>query len=180
MGGTSIGKDRRKAEGFFERFIVGNGIDIGHGGDPLTPDCKLWDTQQGDATSLAGLEDESFDWAYSSHCLEHLAEPSVALANWWRVVKVGGHLIVAVPDFLLYEHDYWPSKLNSDHKTKWSCGEREGCVSLKAELLKLPHAELIYCRLVDTGYNYDAPRERDQSGTAEVIIEGIVRKHEHA
>jgi SAM-dependent methyltransferase len=177
MGGTTVARPRREAEGFFERFIRGKGIDIGHGGDPLTPDCELWDTTQGDAMMMEGVEDGKFDWVYSSHCLEHIVDPVMALGNWWRIVKVGGYLIVAVPDFELYEHGVWPPVLNVDHKTRWSCEEKEGCVSLKKELEALPGGEMIYCRLVDTGYNYELTKDRDQSGSAEVIVEGVVRKN---
>ncbi len=41
-----------------------------------------------------------FDAAFSSHCLEHLypAEVGVALGEFYRVIKPGGHLIIVVPD----------------------------------------------------------------------------------
>src|SRR6266550_3546901 len=48
-GGTSIAAERRKAEGFFEKFIQGKGIDIGHGGDAIVEGFDLWDWQEGDA-----------------------------------------------------------------------------------------------------------------------------------
>jgi len=81
-------------------------------------------------------------------------------------------LIVAVPDFQLYEHEVWPSKFNFEHKTAWSVEK------LKGLLENLPAAELIYCRLMDTNFDYSSEmKDVEQSGTAEVIVEGVVRKN---
>jgi predicted SAM-dependent methyltransferase len=46
------------------------------------------------------LEDGSVDLIYASHVLEHFstAEVPVLLADWRRVLKDGGELLVAVPD----------------------------------------------------------------------------------
>lgn len=42
--------------------------------------------------------DAAYDFVVSSHCLEHLANPLAALAEWWRVTRPGGHLLLIVPD----------------------------------------------------------------------------------
>ena len=52
-----------------------------------------------DATDLAGIPDGSYDLALSSHVLEHVANPLRALAEWRRVVGVGGHIVLVVPHF---------------------------------------------------------------------------------
>jgi SAM-dependent methyltransferase len=52
-----------------------------------------------EAKLLTGIADESYDFALSSHCLEHLADPISALLEWRRVVKKDGHLLILVPDF---------------------------------------------------------------------------------
>ena len=46
------------------------------------------------------LADESVDWAYSNHTLEHIPyyEVQPTVAEWVRVIKPGGVLRVAVPD----------------------------------------------------------------------------------
>jgi SAM-dependent methyltransferase len=117
-GETSKAKDRRMHEGFFEHFCVGRGIDIGYGGDPLLPDCNVWEAEHGDAQYLRGLEGGTYDFVYSSHTLEHMPNPGVALANWWRVLKPGGFLILYIPDRDLYEKKVTlPSRWNKDHKT---------------------------------------------------------------
>jgi len=51
-----------------------------------------------EATSLHGLGDHSYDFILSSHCLEHVANPLAALAEWRRVVRPGGHFLLLLPD----------------------------------------------------------------------------------
>lgn len=100
-------------------YFKGRGIDIGCGPDPL-PGAEKWDAQDGDAEYLATIPDESFDFVYSSHCLEHMRSVHRALLNWSRVLKVGGFLFVVVPEWTLYEHRQWPSLHNPDHKATFA------------------------------------------------------------
>jgi SAM-dependent methyltransferase len=114
---TTKARPRREREGFFQKYCSGRGLDIGYGGDPLTPDCLGWDIEHGDAQYLMGIEDQTFDFVYSSHTLEHMANPGVALRNWWKAVKPGGHLILYLPHRDLYEkRQTLPSRWNMDHK----------------------------------------------------------------
>ena len=36
----------------------------------------IYDAPQGDAQKLANVDDDSFDFLFSSHCLEHVRDPS--------------------------------------------------------------------------------------------------------
>ena len=119
---------RRYYDGaFHSRYFVGEGVDIGGGPDPLgqyvnifpcIQSCRTWDLEDGDAQFMAGVADGTFDFVHSSHCLEHMVDPKLALEHWFRVLKPGGFLIVTIPDENLYEHELRPSRFNSDHK--WS------------------------------------------------------------
>ncbi len=51
-----------------------------------------------EATCLTGLDDNSYDFVLSSHCLEHVANPLAALHEWRRIVRPGGFLILVLPD----------------------------------------------------------------------------------
>ena len=75
-------------------------MDIGYGGDLLVKNCRGWDFEDGDAQYLKGLGDESFDFVYSSHNLEHLCrhEVPIALHEFHRVICAGGALEITVPD----------------------------------------------------------------------------------
>lgn len=114
---TTKARERRKREGFFEKFCTGRGLDVGYGGDILTPNCVGWDMEHGDAQYLRGVPDESYDFVSSSHTLEHMVDPAVSLKNWWRVVRPGGYLILYLPHRDLYEKKKTlPSRWNLDHK----------------------------------------------------------------
>jgi len=50
-----------------------------------------------DATDLSEIPAQHYDFLLSSNCLEHIANPLRALAEWRRVLKSGGVLVLAVP-----------------------------------------------------------------------------------
>jgi SAM-dependent methyltransferase len=186
----SIG--RRLADpNFARRYFVGHGLDIGGRPDPLVLYGELfpllksvwtWDWEDGDAQYMAGVSDSSFDFVFASHCLEHLRDPVEGLANWFRILKPGGHLVVCVPDEDLYEQGRFPSTFNRDHKTTWTIFKQRSWSSFSRNLLDVAQglgaaAEIRKIELIDSLYRYSLPRY-DQSLTpvAECAIELIVRK----
>jgi predicted SAM-dependent methyltransferase len=110
----------------FSSYLHGHGIDIGAGNDPLVlPDMvegsvRSWDVNDGDAQVMEGVVSETYDFVYSSHCLEHMRDVPEALASWIRILKPSGFLYTVVPDYLFYEKGCWPSMFNSDHKQTFS------------------------------------------------------------
>ena len=76
MRETAKNYEDRIANGDFANYLHGNGIDIGGGTDCLKlPEgiegtVRLWDFQDGDAQYMHKVRDESFDFVYSSHCLD--------------------------------------------------------------------------------------------------------------
>ncbi|MCV7351958.1 methyltransferase domain-containing protein [Mycobacterium parmense] len=50
-----------------------------------------------EATDLSQIADEQYDFLLSSNCLEHVANPLKALAEWKRVIKPGGGFILVLP-----------------------------------------------------------------------------------
>jgi SAM-dependent methyltransferase len=181
MTETSKARARREKEGFFDKYITSpNGIDIGYGGDLVVPGARGWDTGDGDGTYLATIPDASFDWVYSSHCLEHISDPLTAVENWWRVLKPQGHLIIMVPDEDLYEQGFWPSRYNGDHKFSYTLSkndDRPHSLNLLDLISDLPNHKLIYARIIDTNYRYDLHAPIDQTlGDAEAGCEIVVKK----
>lgn len=119
---TSKCTSRRMAQGHLQK-LVGRGLDIGAGDDPFQPvagECRAWDRKHGDgdAAKLPGVAAGSLDYVYSSHCLEHLPDPLAALRRWTEVVRPGGFLYLAVPDYDLYEGG--KGLRNRFHKTAFS------------------------------------------------------------
>ena len=51
---------------------------------------------------LSIFTDESMDFAFSSHCLEHLEDTEAVLREWFRVIKPGGYLVLYLPHKAYY------------------------------------------------------------------------------
>jgi SAM-dependent methyltransferase len=194
FGVTSISMSRRAHDArFATRYFRGDGIDVGGGIDslalcrelfPLIRHMFTYEQEHGDAQLLANVADGSFDFLYSSHCLEHLRDPVEALRNWLRAVKPGGHLVVDVPDEDLYEQGNWPSKFNSDHKMTFTLSKRTSWSPVSVNVLDLvrevsDQAAPLSIAVMDHCYRYQLHgRGFDQTRTpmAESAIEIVLRK----
>jgi SAM-dependent methyltransferase len=181
---SSKSAPRRETEGFFTRYCTGRGIDIGCGDDPLLPGMDTWDLEQGDGQYLSGVADETYDFVYSSHFLEHVRDPHCALRNQWRILRPGGYLLGVVPDEDLYEQGIWPSLFNIDHKLSYTIHKDKSwsprSFNLVDILSTLPEHKIIYIKTIDQKYDY-TPRTdgmlADQTMLgAEAGIEFVVQK----
>jgi ubiquinone/menaquinone biosynthesis C-methylase UbiE len=56
----------------------------------------------GDATHLVWFADGVLDFVFSSHLLEDFFDVGAVLAEWLRVLKPGGRLIIFCPDEQIY------------------------------------------------------------------------------
>ena len=94
-------------------FCEGNGVDIGFGGDPITSTALRMDLPNpytrvgrdrvqlaGDCRNLHWFADGALDYIYSSHVLEDFPERETMsiLREWTRVVRLGGRLVLLLPD----------------------------------------------------------------------------------
>lgn len=135
----------------------GRGIDIGCGGDPVLPTCRCFDVADGDANKITQYVSEEFDFVYSSHCLEHMHQPSSAILEWWQLVKAGGYLFITVPDEDLYEQGVFPSRFNSDHKATFTLSKTSSWSPVSHNVLELarslPGGQLVSLALQDHGYD---------------------------
>jgi SAM-dependent methyltransferase len=180
---------------FQRRYFAGDGLDIGGKPDPLSLYIELfpllnsvrtWDLEDGDAQFLESVQDNSYDFVHSSHCLEHLHDPKEGLANWFRVIRPGGFLVVTVPDEDLYEQGVFPSTHNRDHKWTFTIFKKESWSERSINLLELvpglgEAAEVEKIELLNAGYRYQLPRY-DQTLTpiGECAIELVIRKRTDA
>jgi ubiquinone/menaquinone biosynthesis C-methylase UbiE len=76
----------------------------------LVTEIVPYDSAQGDANTCSNLDDDSFDFVYSSHCLEHMYDPYVTFKNWLRICKSGGHIIVALPHEIFLKNVNGPAR----------------------------------------------------------------------
>lgn len=99
-------------------YLRGQGLDLGAGvfkilphvisvdngnhavfGHAIKPDVFVES-----AENLSMFSSNSMDFVFSSHLLEHIQDYEAALAEWWRVVKQGGHLVLYLP-----HKDFYPN-----------------------------------------------------------------------
>lgn len=176
-GATSKAKSRRIREKFFEKFCHGKGLDIGYGGDLLAENCQGLDLEDMDAHYLVGIEDETFDFVYSSHTLEHLFKPQLALKNWWRVLKPGGYLILYLPDRDLFEKKKTlPSRWSVSHECYFLLDKDEppdtiGVLALIKRTLS--NYEIVYGKICSEGHTITDPLIPSDG---EYSIEAVVKK----
>lgn len=176
---------------FSTRYFVGNGIDIGCGPDPISQyseqfplmrQVKNWDMPDGDAQYLASAADASFDFVHSSHCLEHMHDPKIALSNWLRVLKPNGHMVITIPDEDLYEQGVFPSSFNHDHKWTFTLHKKKSWSSKSINLFDLlaeftDQIQILKVELLDANYRYRLGRfDQTLTPVAEAGIECILRK----
>lgn len=108
--GLDLGCGSYKA---FHHFI---GVDIrpydGNGPNFIT-DCS---------NDLSPFADESMEFVFSSHLLEHIVDTETALREWWRTIAVGGYLILYIPHKMHYPAIGQPGH-NPDHKHDFTPGD---------------------------------------------------------
>jgi GR25 family glycosyltransferase involved in LPS biosynthesis/SAM-dependent methyltransferase/tetratricopeptide (TPR) repeat protein len=51
-----------------------------------------------DAVNISDVSNSSYDFIFSSHSLEHIANPIKALKEWLRILRDDGHIILILPD----------------------------------------------------------------------------------
>lgn len=94
------------------KYIVGLGLDIGCGTNRLSPTVMttdwyphvdtdlIWNCVHEDGRYPYPFRDNRFDFIFASHVLEDFAPDEIQFVfdEWLRMVKVGGYLIILVPD----------------------------------------------------------------------------------
>lgn len=126
-----------------EKYLVGSGVDIGTGGfSPVVPNAICIEqpasdfaryTQNRIPTSPIHIwsgamdlpfKDGSLDYVYASHLLEDFFEWIPVLKEWTRIIKVGGYLVILVPDKKLWNEAIQRGQNpNCDHRHESYAGE---------------------------------------------------------
>lgn len=160
--------------GFYDKYMSGQGIEIGFQGYQVGAHSIL--------TSAIGLdfgypeydgvnlpfEAESQDYVYSSHCLEHIDDYKAVIKEWYRVTKFGGHIVTVVPHRDLYERRLNPpSQFNGDHKHFFT---NSLLLSFFEESLPINSYRTRFLEDNDTGYDYFIPDGQHPKGAYETIL----------
>jgi SAM-dependent methyltransferase len=185
MAARPVGGEARKSyalklrDGFIAKYLSGAAVlDVGYRGyaDGVVPIMPAAIGVDLDYPGYDGrrlpFPDESQDAVYSSHCLEHIADPVDAIREWFRVVKQSGYLIVVVPHQFLYEKKLRPpSRWNTDHQRFYTPGAllREIEAALAPNSYRLRH-------LADNDLGFDYGIAPDQHSAGCYEIELVVQK----
>jgi SAM-dependent methyltransferase len=177
---------------FASRYLMGNGIDISGGNDPVSQfrevfpgmrEVHVWDPQvDGDAQFLANVPDASLDFVHSTHRLEHMHDPYEALRNWFRVLRPEGHLVCMVPDEDLYEQGRFPSTFNADHKWTFTMWKQRSWSPKSINVFDLigtlgEAAQPMKVEMLDATFRYQLLRcDQTETPIAEAGIEFVIRK----
>ncbi len=104
---TSQGNEAEKIRNRVAFYLNGKGLDLGCGPWKVTSSkghddyCIGVDLMGAEISCSIGKLDlfssEFFDYVFSSHALEDFEYTPYPLREWWRLVKVGGYLILYLP-----------------------------------------------------------------------------------
>jgi SAM-dependent methyltransferase len=103
------------------KYCQGSGVDIGTGGyEPVVPHAICVELPPKEFAHYTGgrapafpihlgcgaldlpFKDQSLSWAFASHLLEDFYDWLPPLTEWCRVVKIGGFVVIIVPDKRLW------------------------------------------------------------------------------
>ena len=140
-GGLDIGCGPKKV--WPHMLGVDSGADTQLFGIPMKPDLMI-----ATAERMPIFGDGAFASVFSSHLLEHIQDWTAALREWWRLVKVGGYLVLYLPHRDLYPNVGQPGA-NPDHKHDFTEAE-----ILDFACLAFPDWTLMECQRRDQAQEY--------------------------
>jgi SAM-dependent methyltransferase len=184
VGTESLKSYKQKIEsGFLEKYLSGDNIlELGFAGYNTPRDVvpiveKAIGIDQGypgyDGIHLP-FPDESQDAVYSSHVLEHIPDWETALQEWFRVLKIGGYMIIVVPHWLLYEKKKdLPSRFAGSGHFRYYLPST--LLTEIQEALPLGEWRLRHMLDNDQGFDYSLPDIQHSEGCYEIecVIERI-------
>ena len=138
-------------------YIKGSVIDICCGSFPIVAkydgitDFKGWDMPDGDAQYM--LWCMQYDCVHSSHGLEHMKDPYIALQRWIDIAKK--YVVILVPDQEMYEKHQWPSVFNDDHKFSFTTQNKiktAKTINVFEMLSKMENVDVLKVERIETEY----------------------------
>ena len=108
-----------------KKYLTGKIVDIGCGDQKVTEDALGVDRVNHPCVNLCTddicelyadpfiASKIPFDTVFSSHCLERLRDDYRAISSWIRLIKVGGTIILYLPDARKYDNISNPEHLHS-------------------------------------------------------------------
>jgi ubiquinone/menaquinone biosynthesis C-methylase UbiE len=120
-----------------EKYCSGKGVDVGASNWPIAG-ARVIENKKEENAYIIKEQDNSLDFVFSSHCLEHLECWEKALKEWHRVLKDEGVLFLYLPHSVC---EMWLPGVNKYHK--WSPDPKIVSEFLEKEL-KMKIKEITY------------------------------------
>jgi ubiquinone/menaquinone biosynthesis C-methylase UbiE len=120
-----------------EKYCLGNGVDVGANNWPILG-ARIVEEKKEENAYVIKEHNDSLDFVFSSHCLEHLKNWEKALKEWHRVLKSGGIIFLYLPHSSC---EMWLPGVNKYHK--WSPEPKIVSEFLEKEL-KMQIREITY------------------------------------
>ncbi len=170
----------------FDRLrAAGQILDIGHkryerGVTSLLPQATLVGLEfPADEKKALPFGEQSQDAVFSSYVLQHVVNYRSAIADWFRLVRVGGFLIVNVPHQFLYERKLsLPSRFDASHKRFYTAAS----LLMEIEEALDPHGYRVrYLEDNDAGFDYGVrPQEPSSGGNNIIVVLERIRRPDYA
>lgn len=109
--GTIIYKNANSIDNviFSKNTVWSNHNDVYHFYDGKTGKVII-----NDAVNISLVKNDCYDFCFSSHSLEHIANPLKAVSEWLRILKNGGYVIIIVPEkSVCFDHNRDYSKFST-------------------------------------------------------------------
>ena len=90
-------------------------VGVDNNKDALLFGIKTNPDMPGNVEKLDMFADGTMDTVFSSHTLEHVEDHVAVLREWWRLLKVGGYLVLYLPHADWYPNRGMPGA-NPDHQ----------------------------------------------------------------
>lgn len=140
---------------FFKTIEVltgGIGVDIGAGNTKLGNVLRLDIHSSGDIIGrgeMLPLKNESIDYIFSCHSLEHIPDTENTLKDWMRVLKQGGIMAVVMPDKRYFTHDHNVTTDGETARNEATPGE------ILAILKRLPDAKILLFNTRNNNFDFE-------------------------
>ncbi len=180
----NVGEESRKTwinkfeTGFFKKYMSGKGLDIGGTGylenvHAILPSAIIVGLDYpGYNGRTLPFADNSQDYVYSSHMLEHVSDYKNMIQEQFRVTKPNGHIVIVVPHKFLYEKkEELPSIWNQDHKRFYTPASllKEIEDSLQPNTYRIRH-------LQDNDLHHDYQQSAEEHSKGQYECEVVIQK----
>ena|ERR1039458_2999873 len=151
-------------------YCVGNGLDLGPGGDPIQASAVRVDLATpysraghlpvqlgGSADNLYWFSNECLDYIFSSHLLEDFIDTELVLREWLRTLRRGGRLVLFCPDEQVYrEHCKRTGQPYNTHHVH----EDFSMMKVKSILDKINNTKIIHEQSIVDVYSWELVAEK--------------------